>query len=120
VWIHVWITLSIYGEPMSLSWSTAPPAIRVGGIAAIAGFFASITTTSSRSVNGRLTECSYTDYGALIIGAVAILAGVVGFFAALSRKEEDRTVVLGVSIGIALVGVLHIMRGIGAVGGPCH
>ncbi len=103
---------------MSLSWSSTPAAIRGGAVAAILGFVISIESTSSRTINGRIAECSYTNFGALILGAVAILAGLVGVGVAI-KVTENRGVLIAIAAASVALGVLHILRGVGTVGGPC-
>jgi hypothetical protein len=104
---------------MSLSWSTTPAVIRFAGVAAILGFVVTIESTSSRTINGRLAECSYTNFGALLLGALALVAGLVGVVAA-RKIVEQRTVLMAIAAGSALIGVLHILRGLGSIGGPCN
>ena len=104
---------------MSITWSTTPAAIRVGAIAAILGFLLTIESTSSRTINGRLAECSYTNYGALLLGAIAIVAGLIGVAMAV-KSTENRGLLIAIAAVTVAIGVLHILRGIGSVGGPCN
>ena len=92
--------------------------IRTAGIAAALGFVLTFETSSTRSSNGRLVECSYTNFGALLLGAIAIVTGLVGLIIARG-ESENRSALLGIAGVAVLVGVLHIFRGLGAVGGPC-
>ncbi len=103
----------------SLSWSSTPTAIRAAGIAALLGFVVRCSSTTSTRSNGRLVECSYTDAGALLAGVVAVVGGLVGI--ALSvRRTEDRAVLLAVSAVSVALGVVHLLRGVGTIGGPCN
>ena len=78
-----------------------------------------IESTSSRTINGRLTECSYINFGALILGALAIVGGLVGVLVA-RKITENRGILIAIAAGSVAIGVLHILRGIGSVGGPCN
>ena len=104
---------------MNLSWSTIPAAIKTGGIAALLGFFVSCSSTSTRSGPGGF-ECDYTDGAALLFGVVAIVGGLIGIAQCVRRKEDDRILLFVASLVIVGVGVVHILRGIGSVGGPCN
>ena len=103
----------------SLSWSSTPAAIRVAGVAALLGFVVRCSSTTSTTSNGRLVECSYTDAGALLAGIVAVVGGLVGVAASL-RREEDRAVLIAVSVVSVALGVVHLLRGVGTIGGPCN
>jgi NAD/NADP transhydrogenase beta subunit len=84
---------------------------------AIAGFFVSFTTLSTSNSNGVLT-CDFMDYGKLVLGGLTVLVGGLGEATAL-RLAETRMPNMLVSGGASLVGVLHILMGLGIVGGPC-
>lgn len=104
---------------MNFSWKNTPAAIRTALISAVLGFVVSCSSSSTRTVNGRLTECSYFDAGAALFGAVAIIAGLIGVAAAWKRTD-DKPLMLVISIVSTCVGVIHILRGIGVIGGPCN
>ncbi len=104
----------------SLSWSETPAAIRTGGIAALLGFVISCNTSSSRTVNGAVVDCSYTDFGALVLGAVAIIGGLIGIGTCLKRTADDRLLLIGASVVMIVLGVVHLLRGVGTIGGPCN
>lgn len=104
---------------MNFSWKNTPASIRTALVAAILGFVVRCSSTTTSSRNGRLTECSYFDGGAVLFGAVAILSGLIGCVAA-TRRQDDKTLMLVISIVSVAVGVLHILRGVGTVGGACN
>jgi hypothetical protein len=104
---------------MNFSWKNTPAAIRTALIAAILGFVVRCSSSSTSSRNGRVTECSYFDGGAALFGAVAIVAGLMGV-AASWRRKDDKVLMLVISIGSVGVGIVHILRGVGAIGGPCN
>ncbi|HID67531.1 MAG TPA: hypothetical protein EYP31_04590 [Roseibacterium sp.] len=91
---------------------------------AIAGFFVSFTTTYTSSVNG-VVDCGFTDYGKLVIGGLAVVIGGIGEVAALRmgvaalRMGAARRVNLMASGCASMVGIFHILIGIGMIGGPC-
>lgn len=104
---------------MNFSWSNTPAAIRTALVAAVLGFVVRCSSSSTSSRNGRLTECNYFDAGAALFGAVAIVAGLIGIAAAF-RRNDDKALMLVISIVSTGIGVIHILRGVGAIGGPCN
>ena len=83
------------------------------------------TTSASFSIGGgpvtRLAEshCSHTDYAALLFGVLAILVGTIAAARTAGGPWETKTLNMTLSLGAVLIGGLHILRGFGAVGGPC-
>lgn len=84
---------------------------------AVAGFFVSFTTLNTSSING-VQSCDFMDYGKIVLGGLAIMVGGLGEVSAL-RLSETRIVNLLVSGGASMVGIVHILMGLGVVGGPC-
>lgn len=84
---------------------------------AIAGFFVSFTTLNTSNVNGVVT-CDFMDYGKVVLGGATVLVGGLGEFAAL-RTPATRIPNLIASGGATLVGIFHILMGVGVIGGPC-
>lgn len=101
-----------------MSWSSLSGASKAALVLAILGFVISFTTLSTSSVNG-VSTCSYMDYGALVFGALAMLAGSAGVMRVRDLAPDARSLNLVVCVAADGVGVLHILRGIGMVGGPC-
>ncbi|BAN03946.1 hypothetical protein [Ilumatobacter coccineus] len=104
---------------MNFSWKNTPASIRTAMVSAILGFVVRCSSTTTSSRNGRLTECSYFDGGAAFFGVVAIITGLVGCVVAFKRTD-DKTLMLVISIVSVGVGVLHVLRGVGTVGGACN
>ncbi len=84
---------------------------------ALAGFLFSFTTLNTSSING-VTDCSFVDYGKLIFGGLAIMVGGLGEVSAL-RMSAARIPNLLASGGASLVGIFHVLVGLGIIGGPC-
>ena len=82
----------------------------VGGLP----FFCNFTSTSTRTVNGVVVESSYTDYVAIVLGAVAVLIALGSFRLLESTADDDRIKRIGIMIVIAALGVYQVLRGIGA------
>jgi hypothetical protein len=101
-----------------MSWSSLSGASKAALIFAVLGFVISFTTLSTSSINGVRT-CSYMDYGALLFGALAMLAGSSGLMRLRDLAPDARSLNLVVCVAADVVGVAHILRGIGMVGGPC-
>ena len=99
---------------------------RLGGAAKaviVAGIGGFVIRLSSTTVSGG--DCSYIDIGALGAGVICGVAGVVALVTRSAGRGSadgsgwsmtpDR--VLGL-VGV-LLAVVHLMRGVGAIGGPC-
>lgn len=84
---------------------------------AIAGFFVSFTTLSTSSING-VSTCDFMDYGKVVLGGLAVMVGGLGEVTAL-RLSEARIANLLASGGASVVGIFHLLVGLGIVGGPC-
>lgn len=91
------------------------------GIGLVA-FVVSMTTYSSRSVNGVVTECSSFDVAALL-AAVACLGCAVGGVVQQVRGPRGGAastwLVLGVAAGLVVLAGVHALRAVGTIGGPC-
>lgn len=88
----------------------------------IAAFVIHVSSSSSRTVNGVMTECSYTDYFAFIAAAACVGFGVAGLTKG-RKAPKDRSVhpavLLAFALVLAILAVVHVLRGIGMIGGPC-
>lgn len=100
-----------------MSWSQLTSQTKVAVILAALGFVLSFTSTSMSNINGLIT-CSHSDLGALVLGVLACLAGGVGLAAARTLQEAQQINIILCVLAVG-VGALHIMRGLGMVGGPC-
>ena len=101
-----------------MRWSSLSGASKAALIFAVLGFVISFTTLSTTMSNGVRT-CSYMDYGALLFGALAMLAGSAGLMGVRGLAPDMRNLNLAICVAADVVGVVHILRGIGMVGGPC-
>ena len=102
-----------------------PAAAKATLIFGVLGFVISLEFWSTSSHNGVMTACSYVDYGALGLGAVGAISGVRAILIGLGRTPArlSSTVLRNAMVigGIGLVlGVLHLIRGMGWIGGPCN
>ena len=48
-----------------------------------------------------------------------MMAGAAGLIGLRDLPAETRSLNIAVLVGADLVGVLHVLRGIGMIGGPC-
>ncbi|MGI3183717.1 hypothetical protein [Nioella aestuarii] len=101
-----------------MSWRSLSGASKAALIFAILGYVISFTTLSTSSINGVQT-CSYMNYGALLFGVLAMMAGSSGLMGVRALAADTRNLNIAVCVGADIVGVIHILRGIGMVGGPC-
>ncbi len=99
-----------------MSWRDASGAAKAAAIFATLSLVVSFSTTNTSSING-VRSCSFTDYGAVGFGAVAVIAGLF----ALLRAGDGSTRGLNLTVGAAtvLVGLWRVSYGLGLVGGPC-
>ena len=84
---------------------------------AIAGSVASYAPLSTSSVNGVVT-CDFMDYGKVVLGGLTILVGGLGEVSAM-RLTDTKMANMIASGGASLVGIFHLLVGLGIVGGPC-
>lgn len=101
-----------------MRWSSLSGASKAALIFAVLGFVISFTSLSTTSING-VSTCSYMDYGALLFGALAMLAGSAGVMGVRGLAPDVRNLNLAICVAADVVGVVHILRGIGMIGGPC-
>lgn len=101
---------------MTFSDITRPTRIAV--VVAVLGFFVSVTTLSTSTMGG-VYSCSFTDFGALLFGALSIAFGGFAALRATGGPANARAVNMALSVGALAVGGLHVLRGFGTVGGPC-
>ncbi|RMF05854.1 MAG: hypothetical protein D6768_00385, partial [Chloroflexi bacterium] len=67
-------------------------------------FIASITSTSSRTVNGRVVESSYTDYVAIPFGIVTMLIALFSLTKLADTAPADRFKRIGAIVLLVLLG----------------
>jgi hypothetical protein len=116
-----------YGGPPA-PYAPASPRLGKAVIAALimaALGFAEISFWSSRSVNGVMVECDYTNLAPIIFGPLAVILGLVAVLKARANPQAaSRARQLGM-LALAL-GALHLLRAAGVVeldlfggGSPC-
>lgn len=105
-----------------------PSPFRWGLGIGLVGFIVRMTSTSSRSVNGVVTECSFVDFAALLTAAACVLFAGVGAYEWRRQRREHWTrtrpsphggLALGAVLVLVLLAAVHLVRGLGMVGGPC-
>jgi UDP-N-acetylmuramyl pentapeptide phosphotransferase/UDP-N-acetylglucosamine-1-phosphate transferase len=86
----------------------------IGALAfAVLPFVCNFTTSSSRTVNGRVVEESSFDWFDPLGGGIAILLGVYIAATVLSQTaENDRLKRIALIIGVILLGAFHVARGL--------
>ena len=96
-----------------------PTPSKVGLALCLVGFVFRLTCSSSTTENGELVSCSYFDAGALMIaGGILWCAGVTGSGLGAADEGEARFR-RGVTAVLLAFAVLHALRGLGVIGGPC-
>jgi len=101
-----------------MRWANLSGVAKAAVIFAVLGFVIALSSTSTSSING-VTTCSHMNYGALLFGALAMMAGAAGLIGLRDLPAETRSLNIAVLVAADLVGVLHVLRGIGIIGGPC-
>ena len=101
---------------MTFSDITGPA--RTALIIAGVGFFITFDSYSSSTING-VRSCSYTDYAALVFGALAILFGAIAAGRTAGGPDDSRQMNMALSLGAVAIGGYHLLRGFGIIGGPC-
>lgn len=97
------------------AWQRLPGAFKVGIIASLVGFFVSLSSSSSRTVNGDVVSCSYLDVAAFIFAAIAAGCAV----GTLMDKRSPMGLRVGLAGVLLALGVIHVLRGLGILNGPC-
>lgn len=83
---------------------------------ALVTFVVRLSTTSSTTLNGELMSCTHIDFFA--IGAsigISYCAGTTGW-----TEGRDDPFLRRVALVLIAFGVLHLLRGVGMLGGPCN
>ncbi|MDO9457021.1 hypothetical protein [Nocardioides sp.] len=104
-------------------WQVVPTSLKVAVVTAALGFVASLSVSSETVVNGRVTECSYLDVGAIALGVVTVALVVAGALGQRGRPERLRMplpLLAGLSVVLLTVAAYHVVSGLGIVGGPCN
>lgn len=88
----------------------------------LVGLAISFDMTSSTSING-VTTCSSSDLAAFVFAAVCLLTAADGAKKHRAQRVQERTATRWMAWAftgaLALLAVVHVLRGFGFVGGPC-
>lgn len=99
-----------------------PSMLPVATVVGLIAFVVSIEASSVATVNGAVTACSYTDFAALGAAVLCGIAAVVGAIQRVSNPWTHRAAwwLVGafVAVDLLLAGI-HVLRGLGVVGGIC-
>lgn len=99
-----------------------PKAIYAGLVIGALGFFVSLTSWTSASVNGVQTACSYQDYAAMIAAALCLVCAVAGIVQRRKhpyRYPVQHWIVYALAGVLTVLAVVHALRGFAVIGGPC-
>ncbi len=88
----------------------------------LAAFVIKFTSGTTTKVNGVVTQCSYTDYFALFAAVFCVVAAVLGLRQGPRAGRARRVhpaVLVGVAVVVLALAGVHVLRGLGMLGGPC-
>ena len=108
--------------PTTTSLRDVPTPLYVGLAIGLLGFFVSFSSMSSQTVNAEVTMCSYQDYGAIIAGVLCLVCAGLG----IQRRRSSpykfpvaHWIVYAFAAVLVVLAVVHVLRGLGMIGGPC-
>ncbi|MBF9042813.1 hypothetical protein HKCCE4037_05720 [Rhodobacterales bacterium HKCCE4037] len=101
-----------------MKFSDLSGAAKAAAILAILSLVISINFTSTSTING-VSTCSFTDYGRIGFGGLALLVGLGGLASARAMRSSVRKANLTVSGIAAVVGALAVLYGLGLILSPC-
>lgn len=113
-------------QPTTNNPKALPTPFWAGLVFGLLGFVISMSSSSSRTVNGEVVDCSYMDLfpllAAVVVGVCAVAVGKAAFaknnpWSQLARPT--RALVFGASAVLLVLAVVHVLRGLGMIGGPC-
>ncbi len=88
----------------------------LGVILGILPFFISFSSRSTSTVNGQVVSSSYFDIFAVGCGIICVILAFASARSRLPKLKTDRWVSIGIVAVILILGVVQILRGIGALG----
>lgn len=113
-------------QPTTNSPTALPKPFWVGLAFALAAFVVHLSSTRTSGVNGVVVECSYMDYFALLAAVAVAVCAVAVAKAAFARHNPwskiarpTRGLLFGASAVLLVFAVVHVLRGLGMLGGPC-
>lgn len=111
---------SATAKPASVDLRDLPKPLLWGAGVGLIAFVVQMRSTSTKAVNGVVTECSTMDVAALLAAIVCLGCGVAGLLQLRKRSlRVNRLLVLGLSLVLVLLAGVHVLRGVGMIGGPC-
>ncbi|WP_092502216.1 hypothetical protein [Agrococcus jejuensis] len=104
--------------------SHVPRAYWAALVVSALGFVVSMssTTMGSPAAAGTVTACSFLDLGPLVAAAGSVALTLVALGERRRQHVDARASVPWVLTGVAVVAalaVVHVLRGLGVLGGPC-
>ncbi|MGO2822517.1 MAG: hypothetical protein ACTIA5_17105 [Brachybacterium tyrofermentans] len=99
-----------------------PRATYIGLVIGALGFVVSLSSTTSSTVNGVQTACSYQDYGAMIAAALCLVCAVAGIVQRRKHPYQypvQQWIVYVLAGVLTVLAVVHALRGFAVIGGPC-
>ena len=88
-------------------------------VLAILSLVISVHLSSTSSVNGALTSCTYFDIAKVVLGGLAIVVGIGGVLSARRDISAARNMNMAVPGIAAAVGAFSVLVGFGLILGPC-
>ena len=90
------------------------------GLVAAAAGFVELSFWSTRTENGLVVECSYTNVAPWIFGPVAVVCGMVALLSACGRGGGRRRPLAGLVLAVGLLHVATALAGLDLLGrSPC-
>lgn len=90
--------------------------LMVGMVAAVAGFLVELSFYSKQTVNGTVQECTSVNIAPLVLGPVAVVAGII---AMVRCRRAGKTPMLELGLGLAAVVAGVAAIALRAFGGEC-
>ncbi|WP_299938336.1 hypothetical protein [uncultured Pelagimonas sp.] len=100
-----------------MKWQELTTLTKSALLVAALGFVLRFTSTGTAEVDGQIS-CTHVDFAALCLGGIAMALGGVGTFKARDLEVGAKTNIW-LCLMVVAIGLLHLMRGLGLVGGPC-
>ncbi len=104
-------------------WGELSTSAKVLPVVAVLGFFVRLTSVTRSTSGGVVTSCSYIDFFALVFAVICVLGGLAlarrGIRAPEWQHRAVSTAYLVIGFVVAALGVVHVLRGVGVLAGPC-
>jgi hypothetical protein len=96
--------------PANSEWAAA--------VLALAPFICNMTTYSYSTSNGRVTDFSYTDIAAIVLGALAVMVSLSNLRLLGQTAPEQKAIRIAAVVVLVAVGVFQVLRGLGVLIDP--